>query len=234
MTTVAVLADPPVEGVVLPELVAADILTEAEAVTLYEAMLTDTVAAVAGSGAELLINYRDGDQLAAELADPEAQIRSAIDTGGPVEARYEVQVGSTHSARIGNTVTHLLETEEVATAAVVDPEAVLLARTQIDSAAMKLRGSEVVIAPAGEGRVAYAGFRSPIDFSDAFDGPALETICTRAADADLDIDFLPVVPRCEQPRDISTVGSLLRARAVADRRRPKRTARVFEELELGA
>jgi hypothetical protein len=234
MTTVAVLADPPVEGAVLPELVDAGILTAQDAVTLYEAMLVDTVATVAGSGAELLVNYRDGDELPVAVPDAADRVQSAIDEEVDVDPRYEVQVGSTHSARVGNTVTHLLEREGVATAAVVDPQAVLLERTQIDSAAMKLRGSDVVLAPSGDGRVAYAGFRSPVDFTDAYEGRPLEPLCTRAADAGLKIDFLPVVPRCERPDDISTVGSLLRARATADRRRPERTARVFEDLELGA
>src|SRR6056297_3465882 len=101
MTTVAVLADPPVEGFVLPEL-AGGPLDETEATALYTAMLSDVCRAVEASGAELLVNYRPPEQVP-DGVDPEAAVREPLETvlDAPGDARYEVQVGSTVSARVG-------------------------------------------------------------------------------------------------------------------------------------
>ncbi|GGN90241.1 hypothetical protein [Haloarcula pellucida] len=232
MTTVAVLADPPVEGFVLPEL-AAGPLDESEATALYTAMLGDVCRAVEASGAELLVNYRPGEQVP-DGVDPEAAVREPLDDAlqNPGEARYEVQVGSTFAGRIGNTVTHLLDREGVATVAAVKPTAALLARQQIDSAAMKLRSSDVVLGPSTDGRVYYAGFADPIDFEDAYTTPAVETLVDRAADADHGVDFLPTNPVVETPADLRTIVPLLRARVRTGRVVPPRTTTVLDELGL--
>ncbi|MDS0276293.1 hypothetical protein NDI85_00555 [Halomicroarcula sp. S1AR25-4] len=232
MTTVAVLADPPVEGFVLPEL-AAGPLDESEATALYTAMLGDVCRAVEASGAELLVNYRPGEQVP-DGVDSEAAVREPLDDAlqNPGEARYEVQVGSTFAGRIGNTVTHLLDREGVATVAAVKPTAALLARQQIDSAAMKLRSSDVVLGPSTDGRVYYAGFADPIDFEDAYTTPAVETLVDRAADADHGVDFLPTNPVVETPADLRTIVPLLRARVRTGRVVPPRTTTVLDELGL--
>lgn len=232
MTTVAVLADPPVDGAVLPALTDGP-LDDSEAAALYTAMLSDVCRAVEASGAELLLNYRPADQVAADV-DPEAALRETLDEvlESPGSVRYEVQVGSTPSARVGNTVTHLLEREGVKTAAAIEPSAGLLTRQQIDSAAMKLRSAEVVLGPAADGRVFYAGFAAPIDFEDAYDTPTVETLTDRADDADLGVDFLPTTPVVETPADLRTVVPLLRARNRADRVVPPRTTTLIMELGL--
>ncbi len=104
--------------------------------------------------------------------DPETAVREPVTRRcSPGNARFEVQVGSTFAGRVGNTVTHLLDREDVATVAAVEPTAALLNRQLIDSAAMKLRSSGVVLGPAAGGRVYYAGFGEPIDFEDSYATP---------------------------------------------------------------
>ena len=232
MTTVAVLADPPVEGAVLEDL-AGGLLSDREATDLYAAMLTDVCRAIESSGADLLVNYRPADQVPG-VEDPEASIRELLEPElhAPADARYEVQVGSTFAARVGNTVTHLLERESVATAAAVEPTAALLARQQIDSAAMKLRTSDIVLGPTTDGRVYYAGFGEPVDFDDAYATPGVETLTERAGDADLDVDFLPTNPVLETRADLRTAVPVLRARRQAGRVVPPRTTTLVQQYGL--
>ncbi|AJF26438.1 hypothetical protein SG26_12210 [Haloarcula sp. CBA1115] len=232
MTTVTVLADPPVEGFVLQDL-AGDLFDDAEAAKLYEAMLLDVCRAVEISGAELLVNYRASEQVP-DGVDPETAVREPVTEAleSPGNARFEVQVGSTFAGRVGNTVTHLLNREDVATVAAVEPTAALLNRQLIDSAAMKLRSSGVVLGPAEGGRVYYAGFGEPIDFEDSYATPAVETIGERAADAGLDVDFLPSTPVLETQSDLKTMVPLLRARNRAGRVVPERTMTFFDDLGI--
>ncbi len=232
MTTVAVLADPPVEGFVLPEL-GNGLLDESEKTALYTAMLTDVCRAVEASGAELLVNYRPAEQVP-DGVDPESAVREPLEAAldAPGQARYEVQVGSSLSARVGNTVTHLLEQEGVNTAAAVEPTAGLLTRQLIDSAAMKLRSSGVVLGPSTSGRVYYAGFAEPVDFEAGYATPAVKTLTDRAMDADLGVDFLPTAPVLQTPADLRTVVPLLRARHRAERVVPPRTTTLITEFAL--
>jgi 2-phospho-L-lactate guanylyltransferase (CobY/MobA/RfbA family) len=190
MTTVAVLCDPPRPGQVLTDLVASSPLSESEAAELYEALLKDTVAAVENSGGELLVNYRDDEALEVAGDDSETELRAVLeDVVDLEEARFEVQVGETFAGRAGNTATHLLETEEVSSVGITRPEAAFLARTEIDEAAMKLRSTDAVVAPSPGGRVYYVAFGEPIDFTDCFAPPALETLVDRCLDAGLDVEF---------------------------------------------
>ena len=233
MTTIAVLADPPRAGVVLTELVESGGLTATEATELYAAMLADVCKAVDGSGADLLVNYRPDEQVDDGDVDSETAVRNAVeDVIDTSDVRFEVQVGSTFTARVGNTVTHLLEREGIRTAAVVTPAATLLGRQHIDSAAMKLRSNDVVLGPSTRGRVTYAGFAEPIDFEDAFSTPQIETLVDRAGDAGLSIDFLPTVPLLADEDDLSTVVPQVRARRRAGRLVPTRTADALESLGI--
>jgi hypothetical protein len=233
MATVAVLADPPVEGFVFPELVAETPISAAGAAQLYGAMTVDVCRAVEHGGADLLVNYRDPDQVPGAV-DSESRLRELVDgeLERPGDARFEVQVGETFAGRAGNTVTHLLEREEVATAAVVDPSAAFIGREQIGSAAMKLRSSDVVLGPAGGGRVYYAGFAEPVDFAGAYASPAVATLTDRARGAGLDVDFLPRLPVVESAADLADALATLRARRRADRSVPRRTAETVDELDL--
>lgn len=234
MTTVAVLANPPREGAVLRGLVEDDVVTEAQAVSLYSAMVGDVCEAVQTSGAELLVNYRPADQIQVDVDDPEDALRSVVEDAltDADDVRYEVQVGSTFAARVGNTVTHLLEREGVQTAAAVTPAAAFLGRQHVDSAAMKLRRSEVVLGPTTGGRVYYAGFSDPVDFTDAYEPPAVESLVESAGEAGLDADFLPMLPVLETTTDLQTVLPLLRARVAAGLQIPARTTSVLGELDL--
>ena len=237
MTTVAVLADPPRPGLVLSTLAEQTPLTQSDAADLYAAMLRDACRAVERSGGELLVNYRADDDLPAEFAgdqESEAEVRAIVRPAleHPDDARFEVQVGSTFAGRVGNTVTHLLDKEGVNTAAAVEPTAPFLARQVIDNAAMKLRRHEVVLGPAGDGRVYYAGFAEPVDFENVYTPPAVRTLTDRALDADHAVDFLPMQPVLETRSDLVTVLSQIQARQRAGQQVPEHTTAFFEDVGL--
>jgi hypothetical protein len=237
MTTIAVLMDPPRPGLVATDLAATSPLTETEAAEWYAAVCKDVLVAVDRSGGDLLVNYRpDGllpDEHVAGTAS-EAAVRtvaaSALDDLDGV--RFEPQVGSSLAARAGNTVTHLLREEEVTSAAVVEPTAPFLTRPVVDNAAMKLRRSEVVLGPSTRGRVYYAGFTEPIDFTDALADPPLGTLTERGRAEGHDVDFLPVQPVVETGADLFDALPLLHARIESERIVPVHTATVVDELGL--
>lgn len=230
MTVVAVLADPPRPGHSLSRLAETSPLSESESAELSEAMLGDTLRAVERSGGELLVNYRPDDRLPDSAVDPDESAEDALRAvaadalDSPEDARFEVQVGSTLSARAGNTVTHLLREEDVQSAAVVRGDAPFVLRSTIDSAAMKLRTNDVVLGPSTDGRVYFAGFKAPIDFDGAFVAPEMETLVDCANDADRDVGFLPMQPTVRTGSDLATLVSTIRARWQAGRVVPERTA----------
>jgi glycosyltransferase A (GT-A) superfamily protein (DUF2064 family) len=237
MTTIAVMADPPREGLVATDLAATSPLTEAEAAELYAAMLKDVFVAVSRSGGDLLVNYRPDDLLPAEhVTDTpaEAELRALVAAAldDPSDARLEPQVGSTFDARAGNTVTHLLREEGVNSAAVIEGSAPFLTRPLVDNAAMKLRRSEVVLGASTRGRAYYAGFTEPVDFADAFTAPELETLTARGRDAGHEVDFIPIQPVVETGDDLLDALPLLNARVDAERTVPVHTATVADELGL--
>lgn len=238
MTVVAVLADPPRPGLALPRLPETSPLSEVDAAALSEALLKDTLLAVERSGGELLVNYRADDSLPGAHVDPGESAEDALRTiadetlEDPSTARFEVQVGSTFSARAGNTVTHLLREEGVRSAAVVRGDAPFLLRSTVDSGAMKLRTNEVVLGPSTDGRVFFAGFRAPIDFEDAFAPPELETLVDGANDADRDVGFLEMQPTVRTGADLVTLVSTIRARWQADRVVPEHTAAFVVDNDL--
>lgn len=234
MTTVAVLCDPPRPGLVLSELVESSVLTETEAVDLYEALLKDSVTAVARSGGELLVNYRPDESVHVEGANAESEVRDVVaDVLDDFEAvRFERQVGDTFSGRAGNTATHLLETEDVGSVAIARPESAFLARTDVDSAAMKLRNSEVVLGPSPNGRVYFAAFADTIDFENAYARPAVATLTDHGLDAGLGVDFLANKPYIETESDLADVIVELRARRNAGDVVPAYLAEWVEESDL--
>lgn len=237
MTVLAVFADPPREGLVLPDLADSSPLTEQEVTDLYAAMVKDTIRAAERSGGEVLVNYRPDDLIAEEFhgeqsaeAEVRALAKSALESFE--DARFEKQVGSTFSARAGNTVTHLLEQEEVHSAAVLDGLAPTLTRKDIDSAAMKLRRNEVVLGPSGQGRVYFAGFTDTLDFADAYEIPELGTLTHHAVDAGHEVDYLPQTTKVETGDDLLTLVSLFESRVTAGRVVPEHTAVLLDELNL--
>jgi len=237
MTTIAVMAAPPREGLVATDLAATSPLTEAEATECYAAMLRDVLVAVSESGADLLVNYRPDDLLPAEFvtdtaAAAEVRALAAAALDDPSDVRFEPQVGSTFDARAGNTITHLLREEGVVSAAVVEPTTPFLTRSLIDNAAMKLRRSEAVLGVSTRGRTYYAGFTEPVDFADAFAAPALETLTDRSRAAGHAVDFLPIHPVVETGADLIDVVPALNARVAAERIAPANTAAFVERTGL--
>ncbi|NUC72324.1 hypothetical protein HTZ84_08375 [Haloterrigena sp. SYSU A558-1] len=244
---VVVPVDPPREGLVLSSLVDETPLSAADAVALYEAAVADVCWAVAQSGGDLLVNYRDAETLPDEFtdsdADPEAEVRAlvidalgedAIAGDGDRDAgvRFERQVGSSRAARIGNTVTHLLEREGADSVGVLEPTVPLVRRTEIDGAAMSVRRHEVVLGPSAEGRTYLAGFREAIDFAGAYATPEVTTLAARATDADFGVGFAPMLPTVDTPAGLRSTLALLEARRLADQPGSEATAAVVDELGL--
>lgn len=239
MTVVVALVDPPREGLVLPRLVDSTPLSAEDATQLYEAFVKDLCRAAAESGGDLLLNYRPEDRLPDEFRtgepvedEVEAIARDALSDSEYDEARIEVQVGSTESARVGNTVTHLLGEEDVDTVTICDPAAPLRSRQHIDSIAMKLRRSPLVIGPAARGRFHTAAFTDTIDFDGALTPPELVTLTDRARDADHDVDFAPQQTLVETHDDLVGLVSEIRARQRAGRWVPPHTTQAISDLGL--
>lgn len=239
MTVVVALVDPPRDGLVLPEIVESTPLSPSDATALYEAFVKDLCCAAAESGGDLLLNYRPEDLLPEEYrtghdveAEVEAIAADALSDADLDEARIEVQVGSTRSARIGNTVTHLLDEEAVDSVTVCDPAAPLRGRQHIDSIAMKLRRSPLVLAPASRGRVHTAAFTDTLDFDGAPTPPELVTLTDRARDAGHDVDFAPQQTLVETHDDLVGLLAELRARQTAGRWIPPFTANAVDDLGL--
>jgi 2-phospho-L-lactate guanylyltransferase (CobY/MobA/RfbA family) len=232
MTIAVVPAEPPVADVPLPGL-ASTALDGDDRARLYRAMLADVCQAIQESGVDLLVNYRPADQVDADV-DSERALRDALRDllPEPDAARYEVQVGETYHGRVGNSVTHLLEEEGASSVTVVDPRTALLKRADVGQATLKLRSTNVVLGPGPGGRVYVAGFDESIDFTEAFETPALGTLTERALDAGLDVDFLPTQPVVETERDLVDVVAETRARRLAERHGPPATTAMVEELGL--
>ncbi|KPN31840.1 hypothetical protein SY89_02595 [Halolamina pelagica] len=237
MTTVVLLADPPRPGLRFPDLAATSPLNESEVAELAGAIDRDAMRAIERSGADLLVNYRPEDLLdeahRTEVS-PEAEIRAlAADAVSDVgEVRFEPQVGSTPSARVGNTVTHLLREEGARSVAVLPGTTPFITRAGIDSAAMKHRSNDVVLGPGPGGSVYYAGFSDTVDFTDAMTPPALNTIAELARGEDHETAFLPTQPTVRTGDELASVVAELRARVAAGRAVPDFTAALIEEYGL--
>lgn len=237
MTVVVALVDPPREGVALANVVEETALSPADGVTLYEGMLADFFAVTAEANVDVLVNYPTEDVLPdGQEGSPEAEIRSvaarALDAEDLTDVRYEVQVGSTPSARIGNAITHLLRDEDETSAVFVDHRVPFLDRSVIDQAAIDLRRSETVVGPAADGSVFLAGFKEPIDFADIFEGVPIENVVSRTVEEGYTVDFVRRREVVATPRDLKTVVSLLRARQMADKRVSTHTTAAVDELGL--
>lgn len=231
MTTFVVLTDAPADGETL-ETLTPEPLSDAEATKLYTAMLADVCETVQRGEGGVLINHPPAEQSAVE--NPERELRDVFtdEVPEPGAIRYEPQVGDSYAGRIGNSLTHLIESEGVETVAVLDPTTAMLRREHIGTAMMKLRSSEVVLGPTPDGGVYFAGFDDPVDFEDAYATPALETLTERGLTADHDVDFLSMLPVVKEPTGLKTAVTLIRARLSAGRLVPPRTAARIEEWGL--
>ena len=237
MTVVALMLDPPRPGLSLPDLAATSPLNDDEAAELAAAMAKDTMRAANRSGGDLLVNFRPDDLLAEEQqtdTEPEAEIRAlAADALDDLsEVRFEPQVGSTPSARAGNTVTHLLREEGADSVAVLPGNTPFVTQTGIDQAAMQLRNNEVVLGPGQAGAVYYAGFTAPVDFSDALATPPLWHLTDLARDEEYSTSFLPMQPTVRTGAELAGVVAQIRARVAAQRIVPESTATRVQEWGL--
>lgn len=237
MTVVALLTDPPRSGLSLPDLAETSPLNAEEAAELAAAMAKDAMRAVDRSGGDLLVNFRPDDllpegQRTDTSAEAEVRALAADALDDPSVARFEPQVGSTPSARVGNTITHLLREENADSAAVLPGSTPFVTRTGIDQAAMKLRSNEVVLGPGHGGAVYYAGFTEPIDFTDALATPPLWHLTDLARDEEYSTEFLPMQPTVRTGDELATVVARIRARVAAERVVPEFTATLVQEWGL--
>ncbi len=231
MTTVVVLAELPDEAV-LPDL-QPEPLSPGEAAALYRASLADVCATIQHGEADLLVNYPDPERTG-EDGDPEATLQATLDDelSSPGDVRYEVQVGESYAGRVGNALTHLLESENELTVGVVEPTVPLLRREHVGTIAMKLRTSDVVLGPTIDGGLYFAGFNDTVDFEGSYAPPAVETMTQRAREAGLSVEYLPMLPRIDTPGGLAATVSLVRARTAAERIVPSRTRACIEEFGL--
>lgn len=239
MTVVVLVADAPVEGVACEELVAETPLSESDGVALYRAVLKDVFATLADSTIDPLVNYPGPDDLPADAApaeDPEAILRglaaSVVEPDRLSDFRFEVQIGSNFSAKAGNAITHLLEDEERTSASALRPCVPRLVRSVVDEAAIKLRRNDVVLGPAGDGEVYFAGFQDTIDFTDVFEEKALESVAGRAGDQGLTVDFARPREVLDSARSLRTVVTRLRAEMLAGNPVPEHTWAFIEDRGL--
>jgi len=235
--TIVVPADPPRPGGVLPGLARDAPLTEAEAAALYEACLCDAVAAADAAGGDLIVTYPSAERVppADDGTSPEAAVRAAVAPAltDPSAVRFEVQVGSTPSARLGNVVGHLLREEGATSVGYLPPTAYDTPRTVIDGAAMRSRSAELVLGPAPDGRIHYAAFATAdLDFEGALAAPALDTLAARAADAGAATEFVESRPRLGGPADLPTLVASVSARRRAGRSVPDHVAGAVDDLGL--
>lgn len=236
MPTIVVPASPPRPGLVLADVAAEAPVSEAEAARLYEACLRDALSAADAAGGDLIVTYPSADRVGVDEdgTGPEAAVRAAAAPAlaDPADVRFEVQVGSTPSARLGNVVTHLLREEEAPSVGYLRPSAYHTPRTVLDGAAMKSRSSGVVLGPAPDGRVHYAAFAEPIDFTDSLAPPALDGLAASAAAADVATDFVEFRPVLGRAADLPTLLATVSARRRAERAVPAHVAAVVDDLGL--
>ncbi|MFB6168913.1 MAG: hypothetical protein ABEJ43_08720 [Haloferacaceae archaeon] len=237
MPTIVVPAEPPRPGLGLPDLAANAPVSGAEAARLYEACLRDALTAADAAGGDLIVTYPSADRVGTgeDGTGPEAAVRAAAAPAlsDPADVRFEVQVGSTPSARLGNVVTHLLREEEASSVGYLRPTAYHTPRTVVDGAAMKSRSSGVVLGPAPDGRVHYAAFAdaSP-DFTGSLAAPALDSLAARAAAADVATDFVETRPVLDRAADLPTLLATVSARRRVERAVPEHVAAVVDDLGL--
>jgi hypothetical protein len=222
---------------VLADLAAEAPVSEAEAARLYEACLRDALAAADAAGGDLIVTYPSADRVGAadDGTGPEAAVRAAAAPAlsDPSAVRFEVQVGSTPSARLGNVVTHLLREEGAASVGYLRPTAYHTPRTVVDGAAMKSRSVGVVLGPAPNGRIHYAAFAdASLDFTDALAAPALDSLAAAAAAEDVAADFVESRPVLDYAADLPSLLTTVSARRRVGRAVPEHVAAAVDDLGL--
>ncbi|WP_254862850.1 hypothetical protein [Halovivax gelatinilyticus] len=217
----------------LTTLVDESALEPAEANELYAAAVTDVICSAESSGGSVLVNYR-GRASDVDGRDGAAAARSFVSDGldDPDAVRFEPQVGSNRSARIGNTVTHILTREDASSVGILSPTAPLVRRPEIDGVAMSARRNEVILGSNGVGGLYLSAFSEPIDFTDAYRPPAVASVARRASEAGLGVGFAPAVATIDTEVGLAATIATIQARRSASKPIPTETARVVSDLEV--
>ncbi|AWB27933.1 hypothetical protein [Halococcoides cellulosivorans] len=230
MPTIVVRTPPPVEAAVSDGPFAETALDTEALVTLREALLIDACRAVQASGSDLLVTVAPIDSDADRAADRALDaVEATLDRDLETTPRIEPQVGSTPAARLGNTVTHLIEAGASSVGVVFS--GAIVDRATLDQATIQLRTADVVLGPAPGGRVAYAGFTAPIDFADALASPAIRTLAERAVAADHDATTIDLIARASDPASLDGVTALIEARRLVGDRVPETLAAWIETVD---
>lgn len=237
MTSHGVVVDPPRTGGVLTSLVESGAVSAADAATLYQGLVKDTLRNVETSGGELTVFVPPPDTASTgdgETTEPAAELRAlgVESLDDPDAVTIVEQTGGSKLARTADAIEWLTANTEEATVAVLDVRAPLLFRSVLDQAAMQLRRHDVVIAPSPHGRAAYLGLAESLDASDTEPALGIEALVAQATRANLSVGFLPVQPFLESTRDLAGLRSLLRARATADHVVPVHTFNALQELSV--
>ncbi len=238
MTTVVLLADAPVEGVACQDLVADTALTPADGLAIYEALVADTLATMERSTIDMVVNYQPAEAVPDEAdgPDPETRLReiagSVMTPDRFEDLRFEPQVGSDDSAVVGNAITHLVRDEGVQSAAMLRPCLPRVTRSILDEGALKLRRSDVVLGPAPDGEIYYAGFGELIDFESVLEDRPIETITMRAAADDLDVDFLRNRALVSDARTFASAVARINADALAGKPVPEHFWETLQDREI--
>jgi len=223
MPTIVVRTPPPLPAADDPF---ADTLDDPSRLALRDALLCDACRAVESSGSDLLVTVEPIDGDSADDRAIEA-VEDALDRCLESVPRVEPQVGSSPAARLGNTVTHLLDAGASSVGVVF--AGAIVDRSTLDQATIQLRTADVVLGPAPGGRLAYAGFVEPIDFTDALESPPIQTVADRAHDADRETTTIDLRPRVTDPETLADVTALVEARRLAGDRVPETLAAWIEE-----
>lgn len=228
---VVAFVDPPETGRrYVQSLIDADLLDPTEARILYEGAVTDVLRVARESSGAVLVNYSEPD----EVSDPEERVRALVSAAidDTDDVRYERQVGSSRSARVGNTVTHLLEREAEVSVAVLEPTVPLVRRSDVDGVMMSVRRNDVVLGSNAAGDVYLSAFSDSVDFTDAYEPPALATLTQRASADDLAVGFAPTVPTIDTEAGLAATIATIEARDAAGKPIPTAIAETIEDLGL--
>lgn len=237
MTVHVVLADPPDERPSLPGLIESSPLDASATATLAEAMLQDVCRTIESSGGELVVGVRRGDRADADAAAGESVdepiatvLESALEDPG--SATVESFAGQTPDEQAATALERHFEEANATSVAIVSARSPTLARTDLDGAAMKLRRSDAVVAPAPGDRFAYLGLSEPLGLSGRPLPPELTTVVDECVDTGHETDFLSMHPVVTHGADLVSLVAVVESRRTAGRWVPPFTTEAIDGLGL--
>lgn len=235
MTVHVVLADPPGVDPRLPGLIESTPLDATDTATLAEAMLQDVCRTIETSGGELVVGVRRGDRADAPAGESvDGPIASVIEPAleDPGSAVVEPLAGKAPDELAATALERHFEDEAATSVAIVSARAPTIARTDLDGAAMKLRRSDAVVAPAPGDRFAYLGLSEPLGLAEQPLPPELTAVVDECVDAGHETDFLRMHPVVAHGADLVSLVAVVESRRTAGRWLPPFTTQAIDDLGL--